>query len=137
MRISDWSSDVCSSDLFAVARGSHRLAEDGVMLRLSREQPVSAKPPAAHLHDVDRIALRRNAVMVIGLGAAAALDRFVEPASPWKLQRNRRLGTFVRVHQRQELSSEYDEDGDADRQVTDQIGMTSRRGREGREEWNS
>src|SRR3546814_3747216 len=59
MRISDWSSDVCSSDLLFLARDRRRLAEleavvDAVVARQSRgqDQPDAEAGPAAVLQEV-------------------------------------------------------------------------------------
>src|SRR3546814_885141 len=60
MRISDWSSDVCSSDLFVVAAGAALFGEDGVVgISLADQADDFLLGAAVHLRDevVLRLAL--------------------------------------------------------------------------------
>src|SRR3546814_15675185 len=72
MRISDWSSDVCSSDLIARAAGAHRQSLERAAFDL-RANGVFGKPREAktHLRGGDRCRLVRHRPTVLGTEPAA------------------------------------------------------------------
>src|SRR3546814_17133788 len=82
MRISDWSSDVCSSDLYA-CRMSHRLARIVSILG----HPLVSLPVAALLLTANQGAgPARLSALVLGLGAIAL---GVLGYSRWQVRRQR------------------------------------------------
>src|SRR3546814_20116584 len=77
MRISDWSSDVCSSDLPARADGKPAIARILELLDADCERDVRG----ARCHGIDRAAKR--------LGAARALIFDLGAGAIWQAQRDR------------------------------------------------
>src|SRR3546814_10608976 len=74
MRISDWSSDVCSSDLIALAAVAHRQSLELAAFDL-RANGVFGKPREAktHLRGGDRCRLVRHRPTLLGTEPAAGL----------------------------------------------------------------
>src|SRR3546814_6169673 len=70
MRISDWSSDVCSSDLIAQALFSPLqvadVADDGDQAAIGRAVALSAQPVAGKQFGIDRLAARLAEVLPQG-----------------------------------------------------------------------
>src|SRR3546814_2824471 len=80
MRISDWSSDVCSSDLTQLARATTTATASAPL-----EQPTTPKQPALEAETCDDAARK----------AAAATDD--KPARSWAKRMQRRTTTSYRL----------------------------------------
>src|SRR3546814_17806892 len=85
MRISDWSSDVCSSDLLALA-----VRRFGKKLTVPRHKPVNDLHPAAAHRTQQRIAKP----VVIGILGNQRRQRFlISGKQPERRSEERRVGT--------------------------------------------
>src|SRR5205814_5362058 len=91
--LSDWSSDVCSSDLAAALKGStyyatNTLATGATLLSASLDNPSPTAARTVWLRvDVNDTAVTRQAVLAVTLA---------NPAAPWRSE-ERRVGKECRV----------------------------------------
>src|SRR3546814_14211769 len=75
MRISDWSSDVCSSDLEALAAAEQLAADDGTsveVIDLRTVAPLDTAPILESVAKTGRLLVAHEAVTPFGIGAEIA-----------------------------------------------------------------
>src|SRR3546814_17450714 len=85
MRISDWSSDVCSSDLIPVVGARH--IDHRMMARAARDLEILLKNLAHRLERPGRRRTHRISDRIVGTGPAALRPHQIIDAAPLHLER--------------------------------------------------